>query len=183
MPSTADTEIASKLKSLIRSVPDFPKPPIVFRDITTLLIDPDGLKLACAAMACAFSPDSFDIVLGTESRGFIFGTPIACQLNRGFVLVRKPGKLPGVTISQEYSLEYGTDKLEIHADAIKPGQRVLLVDDLLATGGTMKACCQLVERLGGTVAGIVFLIELSFLNGREVLKDYPIKSIVAYDSE
>ena len=183
MSVQADSAVAAKLKKLIRSVPDFPKPSIVFRDITTLLADSQGLNLACDAMAKAFVDQDTDLVVGTESRGFIFGTPIARQLDRGFVLIRKPGKLPAPTISQEYQLEYGTDKLEIHSDAIKPGQRVLLVDDLLATGGTMKACCQLVEQLGGKIVGIVFLIELGFLNGREVLKNYPVESIITYDSE
>jgi adenine phosphoribosyltransferase len=174
---------ADQLKQLIRSVPDFPKEGIVFRDITTLLADADGLALAAKAMADPFSEQQIDLVIGAESRGFIFGAAMAIELGCGFVPIRKPGKLPAATIAQEYELEYGTDKLEIHADAIKAGQRILMVDDLLATGGTMKACCQMVEQLRGQVIGISFLIELGFLNGRAQLADYDLHAIINYDHE
>ncbi len=172
-----------KLKKLIRNIPDFPKPGIVFRDITPLLADAEGLALACSALAEPFRDQKVELVVGAESRGFIFGTVVARELNCGFIPVRKSGKLPAQTIAEEYELEYGTDTLEIHADTIKPGQRVLMVDDLLATGGTMKACCQMVQRLGGQIAGIAFLIELAFLNGREPLNDYDIHSLIIYDQE
>jgi len=145
------------LRGLIRNVKDFPKPPIVFRDITPLLRDAEGLAQAGAAMAEAFRDKEIDVVVGAESRGFIFGILVARELNCGFVPVRKPGKLPYKTISQQYELEYGVDTLEMHADAVSPGQRVLLVDDLLATGGTMQACCQMVEQLGGKIIGHLLL--------------------------
>src|SRR5450432_4659492 len=141
------------IKRMIRDIPDFPKKGILFRDITPLLADASGLALAIELLANPFRGKNIDLVVGAESRGFIFGTAVACCLSAGFVLVRKPGKLPHKRISQSYSLEYGTDTLEMHADAIVKGQRVLVVDDLLATGGTMKACCDLVEQLGGTVEG------------------------------
>ena len=172
-----------KLRQLIRSVPDFPKPGIVFRDITPLLADAQGLALAVNALADPFRDKRIDLVVGAESRGFIFGAAVACELNCGFVPVRKPGKLPAQAIAQEYQLEYGTDKLEIHADAVKPNQRILMIDDLLATGGTMKACCQMVQQLGGRIIGIAFLIELAFLNGRDALSDYKTYSVISYDHE
>jgi adenine phosphoribosyltransferase len=172
-----------KLRGLIRNVKDFPKPPIVFRDITPLLADAEGLAQAAAAMADPFRSQNIDLVVGAESRGFIFGVLLARELNCGFVPVRKPGKLPCRTISQQYELEYGVDTLEMHADAIASGQRVLLVDDLLATGGTMNACCRMVEQLGGEIIGISFLVELSFLNGREKLGDYDIHSVISYQTE
>jgi len=171
------------LQNLIRSIPDFPQPGIVFRDITPLLADAQGLEFAVGAMAAPYKSQQVDLVVGAESRGFIFGTPIARVLNCGFIPIRKPGKLPADTISQEYELEYGTDKLEIHADAIKPGQRILMVDDLLATGGTMCSCCQMVEQLGGQIVGITFVIELAFLNGRSKLASYPIHSLISYEQE
>lgn len=173
----------TKLRELIRDVPDFPKPGILFKDITPLLADPAGLSLAVEYLTQPFRNVDVDLVVGAESRGFIFGTAVARNLSAGFVPVRKPGRLPAETASQEYALEYGTDRLEIHCDAIKPGQRVLLVDDLLATGGTMEACCQLVTSLGGKIQGIAILIELSFLKGRERIKDYPIHTILTYDTE
>jgi len=172
-----------KLRRLIRNIPDFPKPGIVFRDITPLLADAQGLALAITSLAKPFLDKQIDLVVGAESRGFIFGAAAARELNCGFVPVRKPGKLPAHTISQQYELEYGADKLEIHADAINPGQRILMIDDLLATGGTMKACCQLVLQLRGQIVGIAFLIELTFLNGRDVLPDYNIHTIISYDHE
>lgn len=182
----ADTPAYSSpddLRKLIRNVPDFPKPGIVFRDITPLLSDANGLALAIKLMAKPFADMNIEAVVGAESRGFIFGLGLALELGCGFVPVRKKGKLPAAVISQEYSLEYGTDKLEIHSDAVNKGQRVLLVDDLLATGGTMQACCELLERLEAKILGISFLIELSFLNGRNLLGDYNIHNIISYDSE
>src|SRR5882724_9387841 len=151
------------LRRLIRDIPDFPKPGILFRDITPLLADPPGLALAVELLANPFRGKNIDLVVGAESRGFIFGTAVACCLSAGFVVVRKPKKLPHQIISKSYDLEYGKDSLEMHADAIMPGQRVLLVDDLLATGGTMKACCDLVNQLGGKIVATAFLIELSAL--------------------
>jgi adenine phosphoribosyltransferase len=167
------------LKSLIRDIPDFPKPGILFRDITPMLANPSGLALAIELLANPFRGKNIDLVVGAESRGFIFGTAVACCLSAGFVLVRKPGKLPHKRIAMSYELEYGTDTLEMHADAIIKGQRVLIVDDLLATGGTMKACCDLVTKLGGTVAGIAVLIELHGLNGRAKLPS-EVHSVIKY---
>src|SRR4051794_34778292 len=163
------TEANVTLKRLIREIPDFPKPGILFRDITPLLAAPSGLGLAVELLANPYRGKNIDLVVGAESRGFIFGTAVACCLSAGFGLVRKPGKLPHKKISMTYDLEYGQDTLEMHADAIVAGQRVLIVDDLLATGGTMKACCDLVQKLGGKVAGIAVLIELAGLNGRAKL--------------
>ena len=173
----------TKLRDLIRDVPDFPKPGIVFKDITPLLAHPAGLSLAVEYLTQPFRHIDVDIVVGAESRGFIFGTAVARNLSAGFIPIRKPGKLPGKRHSEEYELEYGTDKVEIHVDALAEGSRVLLVDDLLATGGTMDACCRLVKGLGGNIVGIAVLIELAFLNGRDRLSDYPIHSILTYDSE
>ena len=178
-----DTAIETKLKNIIRTVPDFPKPGINFFDITTLLADAEAFALACQAMADPYRNQNIDLVVGAESRGFIFGAAVARELNVGFIPVRKPGKLPAQTIAQEYELEYGTDKLEIHADAIQNGQRILMVDDLLATGGTMQAACRMVEQLGGKIVGISFLIELTFLPGRTKLTDYPLHCLIAYDAE
>src|SRR3954464_15644332 len=157
------------LKKLIRDVPDFPKPGIMFRDITPLLASPSGLALSIELLANPFRGKNIDLVIGAESRGFIFGTAVACCLSAGFGLVRKPGKLPHKKVSMSYDLEYGKDTLEMHADTIVKGQRVLIVDDVLATGGTMKACIDLVEQLGGELAGRAGLIELEFLNGRDKL--------------
>ncbi|MFA9477046.1 adenine phosphoribosyltransferase [Phycisphaerales bacterium AB-hyl4] len=161
-----------QLHSLIRDVADWPKPGIVFKDITPLLADPRGLALAVEMMANPFRGQGIELVVGAESRGFIFGTAIAQALSAGFVPIRKPNKLPRETHQLTYDLEYGQDTLEIHADAIAKGQRVLMVDDLLATGGTMKACCDLIDRLGGEIAGVTVLIELDFLKGRQKLKPY-----------
>lgn len=171
------------LAQYIRSVPDFPKKGIVFRDITTLLQDKDALRLALDELCSLTSGIKIDKVVGIESRGFIFGGMLAEKLGCGFVPVRKPGKLPFEKISQSYALEYGTDLIEIHKDAIKPGDRVLLHDDLLATGGTMEAACKLIELLGGEIVQISFLIELSFLQGRRVLDKYDVRSLISYDSE
>ncbi len=169
------------LKQKLRIVPDFPKPGIEFIDITTVLQDPEALRHTLDAMAeLSDEFGDYEIVVGPESRGFIFGMPIAYCKGKGFVPIRKKGKLPGKTIAVEYGLEYGLDVLEIHADAILPGQRVLIVDDLLATGGTTKANIELVQSLGGVVVGILYFIELSFLNGRSRLGNIPIKTLVTY---
>jgi adenine phosphoribosyltransferase len=168
------------LKSIIRHVPDFPKQGILFYDITTLLKNGTALHEVIDLLANRFQNDKVDLVLGIESRGFIFASALACQLGVGFVPVRKPGKLPAETIQVTYDLEYGKDRLEIHRDAIRPGQRILLVDDLLATGGTAAATVQLIRQLGGVVAGIAFVIELEFLNGRKKLEGYDIYSLLKY---
>ena len=168
------------LSKFIRDVPDFPKPGIVFKDITPLLGSAAGLAESVAAMAKPFRGKSIEAVAGIESRGFLFGSAMACLLNIGFIPVRKPGKLPYEKVREEYQLEYGTDAVEVHRDAVRPGQRVLMVDDLLATGGTMAASCALIERIGGAVAGVTFLIELSFLNGRERLNGREIHSVIRY---
>ena len=170
------------LRSLIRDVPDFPKPGIMFKDITTLTKNPDGFRQAVDEMAALYEGRDVDVVVGMESRGFIFGGAVAYLLEAGFVPARKPGKLPAGAISAEYVLEYGTDKLEMHQDAIEKGQNVLIVDDLLATGGTATATIELVEKLGGNIVGIVFLIDLTFLGGREKLADYDVSSLIEYDS-
>jgi len=168
------------LKALIREIPDFPRPGISFKDLTTLLKDGKGLRCAVEAMICPFEGEEIDQVVAVESRGFILGAPIAVQLGCGFVPVRKPGKLPAATLKEEYELEYGTDAVEIHQDAIEKGQRVLLVDDLLATGGTMAATCRLVERLEAEIVGLSFLVELLFLNGRQKLTPHRVESIISY---
>lgn len=171
----------TKLRELIRDVPDFPKPGIVFKDITPLLRDPAGLSLAVEYLTQPFRAMPVDIVVGAESRGFIFGTAVARNLSAGFVPIRKPGRLPAETLAEQYELEYGTDKMEIHTDAIGRGDKVLMVDDLLATGGTMRAGCRLVEALGGDIVGIAVLIELIGLHGRTGLEQYPLHSILRYE--
>jgi len=168
------------LKKLIRDIPDFPKKGILFRDITPLLADPSGLALSIELLANPFRGKQIDMVVGAESRGFIFGTAVACCLSAGFVLVRKPGKLPHKKVSMSYELEYGTDSLEMHADSIVAGQRVLIVDDVLATGGTMKACCDLVKQLGGELVGVAVLIELSALQGRKKIAPTSVHSVLQY---
>jgi adenine phosphoribosyltransferase len=168
------------LKALIRTVPDFPKPGILFYDITTLLKDPKGFATLIDALAQYYIDKEIDLVLGIEARGFIFGPALAYRLNAGFVPVRKPKKLPGPTARVTYDLEYGSDMLEIHVDAIEPGQRVVLVDDLLATGGTMQATIKLVQQLGGEIAGLGFAIELDFLKGRDKLSDFDVFSLLHY---
>src|SRR5947209_20558415 len=169
------------LKTLIRDVPDFPKHGSLFRDITPRLAGASGLALAIELLANPYRGKNIDLVVGAESRGFIFGTAVACCLSAGFVIVRKPGKLPTKRIAMTYDLEYGKDTLEMHADAIVKGQRVLVVDDLLATGGTMKACCDLVKQLGGTVAGVAVLIELTGLRGRDKLKGLDVHAVIQYE--
>lgn len=168
------------LKEKVRVIEDFPAKGISFKDITTLLKDAEALNECINQMAERFKDVQVDMIVGPESRGFIFATPLAYLLKTGFVPVRKPGKLPAETISYEYALEYGKDKLEIHSDSIIPGQRVLIVDDLLATGGTMFAAAKLVEKLGGNVVGLGFLIELEDLNGREKLQGYKVESLIQY---
>lgn len=171
------------LKAIIRNVPDFPKKGIVFRDISTLLADQEVTAGVADAIAERYKSAGVDVVAGIESRGFIFGSLVAERLGAAFAMVRKPGKLPCKTIRETYELEYGTDTVEIHTDAAKSGQRVLVVDDLLATGGTMAACCRLVEKLGAAVVGCAVVIELSFLKGRGKLKGYDAFSLVDYESE
>ena len=170
-----------KLEEYVRSIPDFPEPGIIFRDITTILQDPDGLHLAIQSMQDKLKDTEFDVVVGTESRGFIFGVPIAYNLHKAFVPVRKKGKLPCETVSMEYDLEYGSAVIEMHKDSIKPGQKVVLVDDLVATGGTIEAAIKLVEELGGEVVKVFFLLELAGLKGRERLKGYEVESVLCYD--
>lgn len=171
------------LKSIIRSVPDFPVQGILFRDVTTLLKDPDAFGEVIDRLAEMFEETEVDLVAGVESRGFIFGAPLAYELGAGFVPIRKPGRLPAEKIYREYALEYGTNRLEIHVDAVEPGQRVLVIDDLLATGGTARASAELVEALGGKVVGVAFVIELSFLDGRQALADYPVMSLIEFEAE
>jgi len=166
------------IQSYIRDVPDFPKKGILFKDITPLLGSAQGLKEVIAALAAKVDPQTFDLVCGIESRGFIFGTALAHHLGKGFVPIRKPGKLPWKTAAESYQLEYGTDRLEIHLDACQPGQGVLLVDDLLATGGTMEAALKLVRRIGGRPVATAFVIELGFLDGRKRLDGVPVHSLM-----
>ena len=170
------------LRKLIREVPDFPKPGINFYDITTLLKDPEGLRSTIDAMAKEFEGEQIDTVIGVESRGFIFATPLAVHFDAGFVPVRKPKKLPAECISVSYALEYGQDTLEMHKDAVGEGHRVLIVDDLLATGGTAKAVVDMVESLGGKIVGLLFVVELDFLNGRQKFNGYDVRSLIRYDS-
>ena len=169
-----------ELKSYIREVPDFPKPGILFYDITTLLQNPTGLRRAVDQFVWLFAERDVDKVIGIESRGFLFGPVVAYNLNAGFVPVRKPGKLPWETVQQSYELEYGSDAIEMHEDAIRRGDKVLIVDDLIATGGTARAAAQLVESVGGTVSGLGFLVELTFLGGRSKLEGYDVESLMAY---
>jgi adenine phosphoribosyltransferase len=169
------------LKELIREVPDFPKPGILFYDITTLLKDAGGLRAAIDGLRERYKNTKIDVVLGIEARGFIFAPAVAYALGLGFIPVRKPKKLPAETVRMEYALEYGTDSVEIHKDAIQPGQRVLVIDDVLATGGTAAAVAKLVEKLGGKVAGVGFVIELDFLHGRDKLTGHEVFSLLHYD--
>ena len=172
-----------ELKDYVRSIPDFPEKGIIFRDVTSVLQDAEGLHASIDAMQACLEGVDFDVVVGPESRGFIFGVPIAYNLGKPFVLVRKKGKLPCETIAEEYELEYGTAVVEIHRDAIKPGQRVVIIDDLIATGGTTSAMIRLIERLGGKVVKMVFLMELAGLLGREKLRGYPVDSVICYDGK
>ena len=172
-----------KIEEYVRSIPDFPEPGIIFRDITSVLQDADGLQLAIDSMVKLLDGVDFDVVAGTESRGFIFGVPIAYEMHKPFVPVRKKGKLPCETISQSYDLEYGQATIEMHKDSIKPGQKVVLVDDLIATGGTIEAAIKLVEQLGGEVVKVIFLMELAGLKGRERLKGYDVASVITYEGK
>ncbi len=170
-----------KVEDFVRSIPDFPEPGIIFRDITTILQDSEGLHLAIDQLIAMLDGVDFDVIVGPESRGFIFGVPVAYMLHKGFVPVRKKGKLPCETISAEYDLEYGSAVIEMHKDSIKPGQKVVIVDDLIATGGTTEAMAGLVEELGGEVVKICFVMELKGLKGRERLKKYDVKTLIAYE--
>lgn len=170
-----------KLEEYVRSIPDFPEKGIIFRDVTSILQDKDGLRLAIDKMQAELDGVDFDVVIGPESRGFIFGVPIAYNLNKPFVPVRKKGKLPCETVQMEYDLEYGSAVIEMHKDSIKPGQKVVIVDDLIATGGTIEAITKLVKMLGGEVVKIVFLMELEGLKGREKLKDFDVASVIKYE--
>ena len=172
-----------KVEDYVKSIPDFPEPGIIFRDVTSVIQDPDGLKLAVDGLVKLLDGVEFDLIAGPESRGFIFGMPVAYLLGKGFVMVRKKGKLPRETVSRSYDLEYGTATIEIHKDAVQPGQRVVLVDDLIATGGSAEAACKLIEELGGTVVKAVFLMELAGLKGREKLKDYDVASLITYEGK
>ena len=168
------------VEEYVRSIPDFPEPGIIFRDVTSILQDPEGLKLSIHELMHLVEGVEFDVIAGTEARGFLFGMPLAYNKHKAFVPIRKKGKLPRETVSKEYSLEYGTATIEMHKDAIFPGQRVVLVDDLLATGGTMKAAAELVESLGGKVVKIIFIMELAGLKGREQLAGYDVDSVIVY---
>ncbi len=171
------------IKSLIRTIPDFPKKGIEFRDLTTLFLHAEGFEKTVQAMADYYRDTAIDVVAGVESRGFIMAAPLALALGKGFVPVRKPGKLPGATIGVEYTLEYGVDRLEIHTDALNRGDKVLIVDDLLATGGTMNAACRLMEQIGADIVGCGFVVELVDLKGREQIAQYPIMSLVEFEGD
>ena len=175
--------IMKKLEEYVISIPDFPEPGIIFRDITSILQDPDGLKLAIDSLLAMVKDVDFDVVVGAESRGFIFGTPVAYALGKSFVPARKPGKLPRETVSMEYALEYGTGTIELHKDSIRPGQKVVIIDDLIATGGTVEAIAKLVEELGGEVVKICFVMELAGLKGRDKLQKYDVDSAIIYEGK
>ena len=173
----------SDVEKYIKGIPDFPQPGIIFRDVTSVIEDPKGLQIAVDDMSAMLDGVDYDVIAGAESRGFIFGAPIAYKNGKGFVLVRKKGKLPRETVEMSYDLEYGSATIEMHKDSIKPGQKVVLVDDLIATGGTIEAAAKLVEKLGGVVVKMIFLIELTDLKGRERLSKYDIDSLVKFDGE
>ncbi len=170
-----------RVEDYVRSIPDFPEPGIIFRDVTTILQDADGLALAIDSVVDLLKDVDYDVVVGPESRGFIFGVPVAYAMRKGFVPVRKKGKLPCETISMEYDLEYGSAVVEMHKDSIKPGQKVVIVDDLIATGGTIEAIIKMIEQLGGQVVKICFVMELAGLKGREKLKGYEFASVITYE--
>ena len=172
-----------ELKDYVRTIPDFPAKGVMFRDITSVIQDPDGLKLAIDKMQELLKDVEFDAIAGIESRGFIFGMPLAYNLGKAFIPIRKKGKLPAETVSISYELEYGTATIEMHKDAIKPGQRIVVVDDLIATGGTVEAAAKLIETVGGVVEKMIFLIELSDLGGRKKLSNYDILSVLSYEGE
>ncbi|MBQ8179729.1 MAG: adenine phosphoribosyltransferase [Candidatus Methanomethylophilaceae archaeon] len=171
----------ANIEDYVTAIEDFPKPGIIFRDITTVIGSPEGLRLSVDGMVERLEGVDFDVVVGSESRGFIFGTPVAYEMGKGFVLARKKGKLPRETISEEYDLEYGTATLEMHTDSIRPGQKVVIIDDLIATGGTVEAMIRMIERLGGEVVKILFVIELAGLKGRERLEGYDVESLITYE--
>lgn len=173
----------NKIEEYVRSIPDFPEEGVIFRDVTSILQNADGLQLAIDAMQGLIKDIDFDVVVGTESRGFIFGVPIAYNLHKSFVPVRKKGKLPCETISESYELEYGSAVIEMHKDAVKPGQKVVIVDDLIATGGTVAASIKMIEELGGEVVKCIFLMELAGLNGRARLSGYDVESVLCYDDK
>lgn len=175
--------VMKNIEDYVRSIPDFPEPGIIFRDVTSVLQDADGLALAVDKMQESLKDTEFDVVVGLESRGFIFGMPIAYNLHKPFIPVRKKGKLPCETIEESYELEYGSATIEIHKDAIKPGQKVVVVDDLIATGGTVEAAIRLVEKLGGEVVKVVFLMELAGLEGRKKLAGYDVESVIIYEGK
>lgn len=172
-----------KIEEYVRSIPDFPEPGVIFRDVTSILQDPEGLHLSIDLIQEKLNGIEFDVIAGTESRGFIFGMPVAYNLHKPFIPVRKKGKLPCETVSMEYALEYGTAEIEIHKDAIKPGQKVVIIDDLIATGGTIEAAIKLVEKLGGEVVKVIFLMELAGLKGREKLAGYDVESVLCYEGK
>ncbi|HWT75059.1 MAG TPA: adenine phosphoribosyltransferase [Mobilitalea sp.] len=172
-----------KIEEYVRSIPDFPEPGIIFRDVTSVLQDKDGLKLAIDQMQEMLNGLDFDVIVGPESRGFIFGVPIAYNLNKAFVPIRKKGKLPCETISMDYDLEYGKATIEVHKDAIKPGQKVVIVDDLIATGGTIEAITKLIQMLGGEVVKIIFLMELKGLDGRKKLEGFDVDAVIQYEGK
>lgn len=172
-----------KMEDYVRTIPDFPEPGIMFRDVTSVIQDPDGLQLAINSMKGLIGTTDYDVIVGAESRGFIFGAPIAYSEHKAFVLARKKGKLPCETIEETYDLEYGTATVEMHKDAIKPGQKVVVVDDLIATGGTIEAIIKMVERLGGVVVKVVFLMELAGLEGRKKLAGYDVASVISYEGK
>ena len=175
--------IREKLEDYVRTIPDFPEPGIMFRDITTILSDADGLKLAIDEMQKTLDGVDFDVIAGAESRGFIFGAAIAYNMHKPFILIRKKSKLPCETVEQSYDLEYGQATIEVHKDAVEPGQKVVIIDDLIATGGTIEAAAKLIEKLGGEVVKMVFLMELKGLNGREKLAKYDVASVISYEGK
>ena len=175
--------MSKKLEDYVVTIPDFPEPGIMFRDITSVILDPDGLKLAVDGLLNLLKDTEYDLIIGLESRGFIFGAPVAYLQGKGFAPVRKKGKLPRQTVSQKYDLEYGQAEVELHVDAVKPGQKVVIVDDLIATGGSAEAAAKLVEQLGGQVVRMVFVMELAGLKARERLKKYNMESLIVYEGK
>ena len=175
--------MSKKLEDYVVTIPDFPEPGIMFRDITSVILDPDGLKLAVDGLVNLLKDTEYDLIIGLESRGFIFGAPVAYLQGKGFAPVRKKGKLPRQTVSQKYDLEYGQAEVELHVDAVKPGQKVVIVDDLIATGGSAEAAAKLVEQLGGQVVRMVFVMELAGLKARERLKKYNMESLIVYEGK
>ena len=175
--------MSKKLEEYVVTIPDFPEPGIMFRDITSVIQDPEGLKLAVDGLAALLKDTEYDLVVGPESRGFIFGVPVAYLQGKGFIPVRKKGKLPRQTVSQKYDLEYGQAEIEMHVDAVRPGQKVVIVDDLIATGGSAEAAAKLVEQLGGQVVKMLFVMELAGLKGREKLSQYDVESLIVYEGK